>query len=627
MSESQYNHRDWPALTLAAVRAYLAGGLSVVPIEPDGSKRPAGGSWKKFQRRLAVESEVMEFWGNGTGYGVGIVGGKVSGHLEHLDFDKHAATIFPAWCDLVEAEAPGLADRLSIRQTPSGGYHASYRCPEVEIPGNTKLAMEANPDFDPKKPRGKDNPETETLIETRGEGGQVLAPGCPPACHPTGRTYEHVRGPKLSHVQAITAAEREVLLRAAQSFDRQVVADDPPAASGPMPGKRPGDDYCERGPDWSEILGPAGWVQVRQSGAVRYWRRPGKDGPGWSATTGACTSKSGWDLLAVFSSNAAPFPGPGAGRTCSAHNKFSAYALLSYGGDFSAAAKELARQGYGDRKGGRKPDGKDGSDAEEVKPSGYELILAEFRERYSPTFRRDLALYSGRLNRLIKSTEACLAPGKALAEKLTEARDVPRDPEGRAKRNAIPQFFRTWAPSAWFDLVNSLRDEEEAEEVADGAQEQFRAQVISALLSFHSFSYTHRKSDGEERTEVQRRTLLNWCDLWAKPGQWQGIRGMALWARRDKAGSLRIALHKNLFAQRSRSIDMTQKRFVQLAENYGVGRRTDERPGGSRAIELAPEFLAELMASPQIDGLTENSSHARVRENDRQSVNPERKTP
>ena len=64
-------------------------------------------------------------------------------------------------------------------------------------------------------------------------------------------------------------------------------------------GLRPGDDYDRRGPAWEAILGPHGWEPVRSDGSVTYWRRPGKDGRCWSATTGYCRGKEGADLLHV----------------------------------------------------------------------------------------------------------------------------------------------------------------------------------------------------------------------------------------------------------------------------------------------------------------------------------------
>jgi P4 family phage/plasmid primase-like protien len=319
-----------------AALIYRRAGLSVVPIRGDGSKAAAI-RWAEFQSRIAEEAEVRG-WFADNHLGVAVVNGGVSGGLETLDCDRDANKIFPEFQQLVESEAPGLMSRLSVRKTPGNGYHVSYRCTEVAIPGNTWIACKVHP---------SDLTTRVVVIETRGTGGYVLAPGCPANCHPSERLYEHLSGPKLSQVQTITAAEREVLWRAARSFDQTVAESDHPGpAANDSGGLTPGDDYCERGPDWAEIL--AGWTLVRESGGVRYWRRPGKDA-GWSATTGVCRDSRGRELFAVFSSNASPFPGPHGGRNCSVHTKFGAVALLHYGGDFSNAAKELARGGFGQR--------------------------------------------------------------------------------------------------------------------------------------------------------------------------------------------------------------------------------------------------------------------------------------
>ena len=90
-----------------------------------------------------------------------------------------------------------------------------------------------------------------------------------------------------------------------------------------------------------------GWRVIRQANGVRYWARPGKDGNGISATTGFCKSSRGWDLLAVFSTNAYPFEIP-AGKTCGCYSKFAAFAILHHTADFKAAAKALAEMGYGE---------------------------------------------------------------------------------------------------------------------------------------------------------------------------------------------------------------------------------------------------------------------------------------
>lgn len=149
--------------------AYARAGFSVIPIAGDGSKRPAI-EWKEFQGRQASQPEILR-WYTGSNYGVGIVCGAVSGGLEVLDFDSAAV-----WEAYQQALADNMRDKaLSLPRvrTPSGGVHVYYRCRAV-VEGNRKLARDA---------AGK------TLIETRGEGGQVVAPGSPACCHPSGRLY------------------------------------------------------------------------------------------------------------------------------------------------------------------------------------------------------------------------------------------------------------------------------------------------------------------------------------------------------------------------------------------------------------------------------------------------------
>ena len=73
-------------------------------------------------------------------------------------------------------------------------------------------------------------------------------------------------------------------------------------------------------------------------------KRPGKDGPGWSATTGRCRNEQSGELLYVFSGNASPF------EPERAYSKFATYTLLDHNGDFKAAAKDLAEQGYGEQR-------------------------------------------------------------------------------------------------------------------------------------------------------------------------------------------------------------------------------------------------------------------------------------
>src|SRR5262249_39576105 len=118
------------------------------------------------------------------------------------DFDRPG--LFDDFQRLVEEAAPGLVARLPRVATPGGGAHLYYYCDVIGT--SQKLA---------KDEKGK------TLIETRGQGGYVLAPPSPACCHPDGKPYVHVAGPALPDIPRITSDEREALLTAARSFDRR----------------------------------------------------------------------------------------------------------------------------------------------------------------------------------------------------------------------------------------------------------------------------------------------------------------------------------------------------------------------------------------------------------------------
>ena len=299
--------------------AYLASGLSVLPARRN-RKCPAVPSWKPYQSRLPSQAEV-EAWFANRHDAMCVVTGGVSGNAEALDFDA-AGAMFDDWVAIISKQAPGLLERLVIERSPSGGFHAVYRCVEA-ICGNLKLAQRLGA-----------NGRPQTLIETRGEGGLFL-------CAPT-PGYALIQG-SLTDLPILTAAERDILLSAAWSLNEYVpdVVDGPKngqslahvaAGSGLPTTARPGDDFSARG-DIREILIAHGWTLVR-TGENEYWRRPGKTS-GWSATL-----KN--NVLFVFSSNAEPFE-PGKG-----YSPFAVYAWLEHNGDFAAAAAKLREQGFGE---------------------------------------------------------------------------------------------------------------------------------------------------------------------------------------------------------------------------------------------------------------------------------------
>ncbi len=147
----------------------------------------------------------------------------------------------------------------------------------------------------------------------------------------------------LSAPDAPLSAPRALLERLAQpSAPVAGAAHTAPCAPVSATGGRPGDDFNQRG-ELEPVLEAHGWQRVGQTGDNQLWRRPGKASGSHSATfDGQC--------FYVFSSAAAPFE---ANR---GYSKFQVLAMLDHGGDFAAAARALAAQGYGDGRPDEAPD-------------------------------------------------------------------------------------------------------------------------------------------------------------------------------------------------------------------------------------------------------------------------------
>jgi uncharacterized protein (DUF927 family) len=326
--------------------AYRAAGRSVLPIAPGskapGTLHPTTGevkriAWKRYTSQRPPEEQLHSWFSTSALMGIGIACGPVSGFqrddvtygLEVLDVDD--AAILDQFVEAATWQGLGaLLARLLHQRTPSTAGHFGYLCQEWA--GNTKLAQR----HDGVDEHG--HPVVVTLIETRGEGGQVVVAPTPRGIHPAHpeRGYELVRG-AWDDLPIITPEERQALLTLARSFNTYVAPPQVHAFHGaPKPGstgERPGDTLNETADRdwWQVLLERHGWTLVHQRGDIDYWQRPGKDGKAWSATLGACGS-----YFYVFSSNAAPFE---LGR---AYSAFSAYTVLEHGGDFKAAAKALA---------------------------------------------------------------------------------------------------------------------------------------------------------------------------------------------------------------------------------------------------------------------------------------------
>lgn len=288
--------------------------FKLIPL--DDKKRPVVENWQNSEQEFDLTGAK----------GIGVVCGKLSGNLECIDMDLKydvSKTLGRDYYEMVEKFSPGLFSKLVSAKTKSNGIHLFYKCETIE--GNLKLAsrlatiseIEQSP-----------NDKVKVLIETRGQGGQVVI-------HPT-PGYEFRNGKTLEDVQEITPAEREILHICARSFNEVIPEVKPTKILNPSgAGMSPWDDYNING-DVHALLEKHGWEMVLQRGPRMFYKRPGTEQP-WSGDFHIDKN-----MFKVFSTSTVFEVNKG-------YKRFGVYAMLEHGGDYSAAARDLYKQGYGDR--------------------------------------------------------------------------------------------------------------------------------------------------------------------------------------------------------------------------------------------------------------------------------------
>lgn len=302
-----------------AAKEYLSRGLSVIWIPSEGGKVPKI-RWKQYQDIKPNPEQIDTFFPpTEPDRNLAIICGKVSGNLEVIDVDqKHdtTGTLVDTYLRLIEDQLPELYSRLRITRTPSGGCHIYHRCDTIE--GNLKIA---------------NNTKGETLIETRGEAGYILAP--------PSKGYSIIQD---NTIPVITPLERTILFDIARSLD-ETAAEEP---SQPTPkgkateydGLSPFVDYCDRG-DVIELLERHGWskaTKVRDENSDRiHVLRPG-DSTALSSGNYHKQKKT----LRIFSTSATGF------LTNKAYNPADVYTILECNGDKKAAYEKLLAEGYGE---------------------------------------------------------------------------------------------------------------------------------------------------------------------------------------------------------------------------------------------------------------------------------------
>jgi hypothetical protein len=294
-------------------KEYLKSGLSVIPTKEN--KIPAIATWKPYQSQRLTEEEVETVFNGSNVIGLAVICGEISGGLEVIDVDTKHDTTGSLWEELrglIESNLPELYKSLVIAQTISGGYHIYYRC--SSIAGNLKLSTKVN---------------REVLIETRGEGGYVIAP-------PTSG-YKYIQG-EPSNIPTISPAERDRLFNISRSFnelDEVKPKVTTPTTTYNSTGLSPFEDYNERG-DIVALLESRGWKVVNQQGQKINLLRPGSTD---SKSSG--NYHTGLKVLRVFSSSTEFNPDKG-------YSPAQVFSLLECNEDNKLAYKRLLEQGYGE---------------------------------------------------------------------------------------------------------------------------------------------------------------------------------------------------------------------------------------------------------------------------------------
>lgn len=294
-------------------KEYLKAKLSVIPTKED--KQPALFTWKQYQTDRIKEDEVDKLFSKPEVKGIAIICGAISGGLEVVDIDTKHDTTGSLWDELkvlIEDNLPDIYNKLVIAQTTSGGYHIYYRC--SSIAGNLKLSTKIN---------------KEVLIETRGEGGYVVAPPTP--------KYTYIQG-EPTDIPTITKEQREILLSISRSFNeleevKPIVNTSSNTYS--YTGLNPFEDYNHRG-DTVAFLESKGWKVVKTSGERIFLKRPGE-----SKTKYSGNYHTGLKVLRVFSSSTEFNPDKG-------YNPSQIYSLLECNGDNKLAYRKLLELNYGE---------------------------------------------------------------------------------------------------------------------------------------------------------------------------------------------------------------------------------------------------------------------------------------
>lgn len=262
------------------VKELIADNISIIPVRDKDFTTTNGDTfvakspyskWKEFQNRKVTEQELWMLMEEKDTTAIAIVCGEISGNIEVIDVDvKYKPGIDAILLNDIRTFYPDLFSKLRIHKTPSGGYHIIYRVAGGEVPGNLKLAgrYASEEELQAQISRGVKRPNKEVnFLETRGEGGYILAP-------PSLGYAIHHKNP----IPVITWEERCSLITLCQTYHEIVKEAPAPKANKTQDSiydENPFEHY-NRSVDPTELIQKFGWKFSHENPHFIWYTRPDK---------------------------------------------------------------------------------------------------------------------------------------------------------------------------------------------------------------------------------------------------------------------------------------------------------------------------------------------------------------
>lgn len=263
-------------------------------------------AWTKYQFQHPTIDKIKQFL-TLSSQNYAIVCGEIS-NLVVFDVDtKNGAD-----------PTPFLNRGLYEVRTPSGGYHfyTSY----LPILASTKHKKDQHSGI-------------LKFVDVQSNGALVF---CPPSAFPgpTGSIVPYT----LVNDAPIVPLPDDLLTLVLDALEPEKGSTDvKPYRPIAAPEKgRPGDIFNALA-TWDDVLVPLGWTKVGKAHTgTQYWKRPGKNDDGISAST----NYKGYNLFFAYTKHFDEL------QSLKGYTKFHLYAVLKFKGDFNAAARSLVMENY-----------------------------------------------------------------------------------------------------------------------------------------------------------------------------------------------------------------------------------------------------------------------------------------